>query len=423
MRRLSFLLLLTFAVLLAPARLVAQGDGSPVKTENTKAVEAEAAFIERMVEEAGKGGGQGDGKGGTPEPKGGTPKAEGAAKKEGEAGAEEDAGEGKAEEGDGTESGGDGEGAAEEEAGEEEEGESAEGSGDTSEDGLEDGDDGEADAEADTELEAEEGDELPASDELADLDPEDEAPVKLEAALRKHGAKAIIDKLPKALRPIVRKRLAEMEAPFTRAMKEATGFRAERAELLADKKFRQDNPVDFVLDMLLADPSLGEKVNARLDEIADSPTAREAHTVVAKDKRKQALEAVTEESTKTEQRLERAAAVERYVEREMARLGIPAELGVEEAVALKITERGDITRTEIDAILKAKQRQAETLLRGKKRGDRRQYIDSKLKDRKTAGLKAPPGKGSSTAPGKAKAIKSEAEFLEHMETELAARGY
>lgn len=418
MRRFVLLLIVAILATCTSQPAFAQGDGAPAPTPNDRAVVAEADFIARMVAEA-----KPDGKGGDPGPKGGAPKGEQPKKKDEEEGAEpEGNGEGS---GDGDE-GGEEEGAAardddEEGAGDEEGAEGADGEDEAAGDGSDGADGGDGD---EIEGEAEDDDEgQPASDELADLDPEDEAPVKLEAALRRHGAKAVVEKLPPALRAIVKKRLAEMEAPFTRAMKEATAFRPQQAELLAERKFRQDNPVDYVLDMLLADPSLGEKVNERLDEISGSTTTREAHDVVVQDKKRKALEAVTKETTQAEARIQRGQQIEAYVERRMTALGIPAELGVEEAVALHITEHGDITREEVDRILGAKAKQAERLFRGRKRGDRRTYIDAKVKDRKTAGLKVKPGSGAAPAPGKGKTAKNDGEFLEQMDRELAARGF
>ncbi len=412
------ILMLVFAAILATCNadpVYAQGDAPA--SPNDAAVVAEADFIKRMVE---KGDGKGDGKGGE--------------KPAGEKGGEKPAPKKKEEETSGDR---DGDENGDAEDGDESADDSEEADDDTKLDADDvEGDDNEdGDAEGDTESEDEEaerlrdanadedGDEESDEDgELDDVDADEEPSPKLEAALKKHGAKAVLEQLPKGLRPVVEKRLKEMEAPYTRAMQEATAFRAERATLIADKKFRDENPVDAVLELILADPSLGEKVNARLDEIGESETNRAAHDVVVKDKKEKALKAAEGETAKEDRQAARIQQVEAYVRKESDRLGIPLEFGVEEAVALHIMDRGDITREDIDRILRAKKKQADGVLRGSKRGNRRKYVDEKLKDRRTAGLKVKPNRGVAPAPAGKKTAKSEDEFLAEMDSKLAGMG-
>lgn len=410
-------LLLALAVLLATctASHPAYAQGGTPATPNDAAVVAEADFIKKMVEGADDSGGK---KGGD-KPGKDAPADKPAKKKEENAGGDRDgdeagdAGDGdNADDADGTDDADD----ATLEADDLDAGDADDKADDLSDDDAK-GDD------ADDDLDDGGADDRDAGDgELDDVDADDEPSPKLEAALRKHGAKAVLDLLPKGLRPVVEKRLKEMEAPYTRAMQEATAFRAERATLVAEKKFRDENQVDAVLELLLADPSLGEKVNARLDEIGESTTNREAHDVVVQNKKAKALAAAEKETATADKQALRIQQVETYVRRESARLGIPLELGVEEAIALHITDRGDITREDIDRILSVKKKQADRLLRGAKRDRSRKYVDEKLKDRRTAGLKVKPNRGAAPAPGAKKTAKSDDEFLSEMDGKLAGMG-
>lgn len=346
------------------------GATAPVQTENDKAVVAEADFIAKMVEDAGKGDESG---------KGAKPKAE-----EQEAAAEEE---------------------EEAPAGEEEETPA----------GSEDEDD-------DEETPAGEEEETPAgSEEEEENDDEEEAGEGIRSALERQGAKVSIDDLPEEMQPIVRKRLREMEAPFTRAMQEATAFRGEKAKLVAENKFMRDNLVDFVVDELLKDPAKGEAINAKLEEIGGSATNRKAHEIVVKEARAALATEAAGEVDKEAAWQQRPALVETYARNKADEMGVKFE-DIEDAIADHVTQHGDITPPDIDRLIKTTAKVRTSLTRKGRRDGSKQYAQDKLKDRRTAGLKVKPGSGSAPAPGKGKAPTDDAGFMAHMESTLQARG-
>lgn len=372
---------------------------------------ADEAFVERMSKDEGKGAGRA---GRVPAPAAGrTRPASAAAIAAAKAREAEDEDEGDDdpdldEEGDEGDDGDDeGEAGGEEER--EDEGDEEEGDEAGEEDGEEEGDE-----------EGEEGEEEEGLDE------------SLTEALGRHGARLTLDDIKDdKARALVAQRLKEMEAPFTRAMQEATEFRQERAKLRAELRFARENPVDYIVDLLLNDPNaadeekgIGHLVNKRFDELQGSSTARKAHDVVVADVKKKALEAEQADQSELESRDQRAEAIETYARRAAKKAGIPFNAGVEEAIALHIiTNKGDITNEQIDGIVRTKAKALEGTRRERKRERSRQYIDAKLKDRRRAGPAARPGRGVAPAPRRGAVPQTDEEFVEHAEAVLKRRGF
>lgn len=249
----------------------------------------------------------------------------------------------------------------------------------------------------------------------------------IEKKLREHGLTAALDDLPPEAAAIVKARIEQMRAPFTRAMQEATAFRKEQATLKAELRFIKENPADAIVDMLRANPTLGEAINAKLDELDPDKnpghaTVEEARKVVVERRKALAIEAEQREAQALEQSEQRAEQVEAYARRTAGKLGVPYSLGVEPMIALHVREHGDITREDIDRIVSQQARAYINTLREQKRNKAGQYVKDKLADRATAGLKVKPNVGLAPAPGKGPTPKNDSDFLAHAEGKLASMG-
>lgn len=277
-----------------------------------------------------------------------------------------------------------------------------------------------------------EGDESPA-----DAPSDDDAPAEREeagageadvvpepspdlvAALKKQGIKQLVDDLPEALRPVVTKRLKEMEAPFTKAMQDARAYRKDEVALRAEMKFFKEHPVDAMLEMLTANPSLSEALNARIDAMSESPSVKAAEEIVIRDRRTQAVAAVQTTMDQADARAAGLARVTAYTEQAAQKAGVPAALGVQDAVDAYLALHGDITRSQIDAIVKDKAAVYQRLTRAQKRDGQNQYLKAKIEDRNTAGLKVKPGTGTAPAPGAPAKPTTDKEFIAMMSAKLA----
>jgi hypothetical protein len=196
-------------------------------------------------------------------------------------------------------------------------------------------------------------------------------------------------------------------------MQEARTYRRDEVALKADLRFQKEHPVDHLVSLLLADPELGERVNEKLTEM-ESPTARQAHGVVVRDAKAQAKTAEETESATRSQRIERGEQVERYAIRAAEKAGVPYELGIAEsivALVLSRGENGDVTRAEVDQIIKEKAAVYERRVRAHKRESRKAYIAAKAADAKAGGLKIRPGQGTPPGVGKKPVPKSDDEFV------------
>jgi hypothetical protein len=251
--------------------------------------------------------------------------------------------------------------------------------------------------------------ELEPGDTTAEFDPE------FATSLEKHGAKIDLDSLPKEVRAQVAQKVKHMDGAFTRAMMEARAYRKSEVELKAQLNFLRDNPVDAILDILYKHPEVGVKINAKIDEIGESDTAKKAHGIVVERAREDALTKERTTITTAEQQAKYEQAVERYTEEAAQKAGVPAELGIADAVGALIISKPagqKVTRAEIDAIVASKAKAFKATQRQVTRDKAGQYVEDKVKDRKTAGLKVTPGRGKSPAPGGEREPANEAEFIE-----------
>lgn len=247
--------------------------------------------------------------------------------------------------------------------------------------------------------------------ESPDVDDEDEIDEEFAAAAKLNKVALTVDDLPEAARPLVKKRIKELETGFTKAMQDARDYRKDEAKFKAEERYRAENTAEYVADMLLKDPKLGEAVNALLDGIT-TETAKKAHEIVVREGRSKALHATEAQLKAQEDRAQRGLALDAYTRTQAMKAGVPLELGVEASVIAFINEKGDITEREIDAIVAQKAKEYANHTRAIRREASKKYVENKVEARKTGGLKVKPGSGITPAPSGKPRPKNDAEFME-----------
>lgn len=232
-----------------------------------------------------------------------------------------------------------------------------------------------------------------------------------QAAMAAERVPFSLDGIPEAARPIVQKKIKDMESGWHRSMRKLAEERKDIATERAEQRFREESPDDFVVTMLLADPSLMDRVNAKLDEVEKSPTARKAHEIVverarekAKDAELKALDAEKERTKKSDELTRKARAAAKVA-------GVPFEMGVEADIAAHLAIGTDLSDEDIREIAKAKAVIWKRHLREIERDKSTKYVAGKVEDRKKAGLAVKPTTGTAPAPSALPTPKNEDEFI------------
>lgn len=224
---------------------------------------------------------------------------------------------------------------------------------------------------------------------------EEEEEEELDEDFRRAAGRAnlpiTLEDIPEEARPLVKKRLKEVEAGFTRAMMDARSYRAE-------ERFRKEHPVDFIAEMLAADPELEAKVSAELEKRGDE-TYAESREIITKDKRKKAQEAIDNDRTSEAARETRITEVESLAQKACARFGIPFGRAVEAAIANAIitSENADIANGDITDIVKSIAKELGAVSRKERIEEGKERVLGKVRDR-NAGPKIQPGKGRGAPP-------------------------
>ena len=216
---------------------------------------------------------------------------------------------------------------------------------------------------------------------------EDETDPEFIEAAKKHQVSVTLDDLPEEARPLVQKKLKDMERGFTKAMQEARSYRAEKAAFDAEVK----NLDHFIADKVTADPSLIEKINAEIKrrENPDYLAALELRKQAAKDKAE--TDASKQQQVEQAQH-ERGEYLENYTATQAKAAGVPFAF-VEEAVALAVTLNRDITDQEINEIVAKKAKVYKQHIGATKGAKTRELVKEKASDAKNAGLKDVPAAG------------------------------
>ncbi|HWF42613.1 MAG TPA: hypothetical protein VN683_11075 [Acidothermaceae bacterium] len=245
--------------------------------------------------------------------------------------------------------------------------------------------------EATEETPAEEtAEEKPDEDDAAEdgaLDPE------FQAQAGKHIPMSI-DDVPEAARPMVQKRLKEMEAGFTRAMQEQRAYRKEAAEFQAEKAFLKDRPVDWVVDQFQKNPTLYQQVLEELTKM-EEPRYAEARRINREAEEKLAKIEAREQQEQHDAfqvEVQRLDALTFDVAKEE---GVPYDFvqdGIEALTHRLAKSENRLPRPdELKALIATKAqsyRRTVGAVRGAKTKD---YAKIKAEQSKTAGLKGKPG--------------------------------
>lgn len=235
-----------------------------------------------------------------------------------------------------------------------------------------------------------------------------------EKALAAEGGSTSLEDIPEAARPIVAKKIRDLERGFTRITQRLSEEQKSATQFKAEERFRGEHPVDFIIEMIRSKPELAEAYNKRIEELEGNATAAEGHKALVEKARADAAKA---EEGEIEKGKATQARVENYVKlgRAAARAaGVPFDLGVEQEIAahLLASDDGTITEQEIRAIAKRNAVAYQRQLRQVNRDKSGQYVKDKVADKKGAGLKVRPGAGSPPAPGRKAMPKNDQEFIE-----------
>lgn len=258
-----------------------------------------------------------------------------------------------------------------------------------------------------------EGEEVEGSEEVIEVT--DEA---FAAAMAAERAPISLDDVPREARALVQKKLKDLEGGFTRSMQRLAEQRKEADGVLAEQRFQKERPDDYILTMLMADPTLMDKVNAKLDVFEKSPEAREAHSAVVELARSKAAKSLDDERTAQEAKVKRSQDLITMGKAAAKAAGVPFEMGVEADIAAHLAIHGDISESQVRDIAVAKARIWRGAINQQARDKSGQYVAGKVQDRKKAGLTVRPASGASPAPAPAKQPTNDAEFTAQMVRKL-----
>jgi hypothetical protein len=267
---------------------------------------------------------------------------------------------------------------------------------------------------------APEGEEAEAAEEPEAEAEAEEDTAALKESLAKHGAR--LEDVPEEARPLVEKRLKEMNAAFTRAQQEATTFRAEKAQYEAQVAYERQNPVDAIIHRLQSDPLLLSKVNEELERL-NEPVYAQAKDIERQTNQKLAILEAENQRRRTEFLETRVMHVEHLAESVAASEGIPFAL-VEGLVAAAIatSPKGDITDEEVKQIVKQAADPYRRSIGAHKREAKKSLAKQKVQDRKTAGLTVKPGSASAPTPPPKKLPAAASSFADRTEARLQHLG-
>jgi len=221
-----------------------------------------------------------------------------------------------------------------------------------------------------------------------------------------------LDDVPAAARPLVERKIKDLERGWNRIVREVRTDQTAALTFRAEERFRRENPVEFLVSMLLEKPELAEQFNQRIEEMEGNQTAVKGHAALVEKARSEARKAEeTERQAADEgrQRVERAIASGRAAAKAA---GVPFDMGVEDAIAAHMAVHGQIDDATITAIAKAKADVLQNRLRQERRDRSGKYVAAKVQDRKQAGLRVKPGAGVSPGVGSKRMPKNDEEFAE-----------
>jgi hypothetical protein len=250
------------------------------------------------------------------------------------------------------------------------------------EEGDEDEDDGEED---------EEEDDAPAPKSKKGADEDDDEGLDadfLEAAERNKlptNFEEVVKKLPaEARRPVraaLKGYLREAQAGYTRLAQENTAYRGEKKQLVAEIAFTRNHPEDYIVEAVLKDPTLLDRINKRLPDEGDE-RAKRIELLDIENRKKELAGRVEKNIDTRQQREERGQKLERFAKKLAAHYGIDYEL-VEDRLILEVQQnKGDITDDRVREIIKARAAKIKGGKIAKRAADRKSFVQQKIADRK-----------------------------------------
>lgn len=257
-------------------------------------------------------------------------------------------------------------------------------------------------AEKEVEVAETEAVEEPESEQEATEEAEDESiDPDFKAAKDKHLP--TLDDIPVEARPLVEKKLKDMERGFTRAMQEARQYRQEKAQVDQDTKYRTENPDIWLADYIGQHPEVIDKVNSELEKRAD-PTYAEAQAMKRDAAKAQAEANAVTASQAEAYRQERIEHVSDYVETKAKDAGVPTKF-IESAVAAAILSKPeserDISDAEIDSIIEDYGKEYRKAVGVVKANKTKEYAKAKAADAK-GGVIPPRSSTATESPSTAK---------------------
>lgn len=251
----------------------------------------------------------------------------------------------------------------------------------------------------------EEGDEPPTEPTAAEN-------AAFKKALEKEGVSTSLEDIPEAARPIVAKKLRDLERGFhARTQALAEDRKAARA-FKVEERFRREKPVDFILSMLLEHPEYSDLVNEKVAQLDGNATALEGHKALVEQARREAASAEATEEQKQQAHVDKIDGYIRLGRAAARAAGVPFDAGVEDAMAARLALGEALSEADIRQIAKQKARVYQRTQRETKRARSGQYVADKVADRKKAGLKAKPGQGRAPTPAAKTVAKNDQEFIE-----------
>jgi hypothetical protein len=316
---------------------------------------------------------------------------------------------------------------ADDDAGEDEEGADSEEEAAAGESDSEEDEHGEGDADDDAGGEA--GDEKDKAEakgkkdeEEDDEEGDEDSDTEFDRAAKSAKLPTRLDDLPEEARPVVEKRLKDMEAGFTRLSQQATEFRAEQREFRAEERYREAHPAEFLASMLVKDPALEDQVATLLEKLRDDedPTSREAAAALEKQHRDDAAEEIAKaekvEREQSQQLEARISEVETLARAACKKNGISFDRGVEAAIAYEIRDQGDIENDRIKEIVDEMAAERGRSQRAVKREERKRIIQGKTEAARRASPMRP---GTGRAGGSSRPPAKELTLEENMKATAA----
>lgn len=254
---------------------------------------------------------------------------------------------------------------------------------------------------------------------------ENELALEARAQLKKHGLTVTMDDLPPEARPLVKAKFDGMTAAFTRAMMDQREYRKEETQFRAERAFVEAHPDLMIAEMIAKDPSLIDKIQARIDE-AGTDTGKKAQEVVIRDERRSAVETIEKQNAAIERVNQRADAIDSYVRTACTKMNLPYDIVVD-AVVNKLNDKPDdardLTNQEIDAVIGRQQRILAKHVGERRLTQRQEEIQGRKGDKKTVSPAAKSVPDSTpAAPGGKKAPKNDAEFADYFVAKHSGAG-